>query len=51
MSTIEQATVSVLISPELLKDLGEWSAPVQVKIEKRPDGTYEMIARTREVGS
>lgn len=44
----EQPTVTVLVSRELLEELGQWSAPVQVKIVETPGvGTgWEMIART-----
>lgn len=44
----ETPTVTVLVSRELLAELGEWSAPVQVKVVETPGiGTgWEMIART-----
>jgi hypothetical protein len=44
---METPTVTVLVSPELIKELDEWSQPVEVKIVKNdasPTG-YEMIAR------
>lgn len=44
---MEQATVMVMVSPELIKQLGEWSEPVQVKVVRdstSPTG-YEMITR------
>jgi len=37
--------VLVLVAPELVTELGEWSRPVQVRIERR-NGAWEMIART-----
>jgi hypothetical protein len=50
MSDLERADliVTVLVSKELVVELGDWSPPVQVKIIRTPDvGTgYEMIART-----
>jgi hypothetical protein len=44
----EQPTVTVLVSRGLLKHLGEWSPPVQVRITETPGvGTgWEMTART-----
>lgn len=46
----EIPSVTVKVSPELLKQMGEWSEPVQVKIMETPGtGTgYEMIARRVE---
>lgn len=45
--------VTVLVSTELLAELGDWSPPVQVKIIETPGvGTgYEMIARSVKVDS
>jgi hypothetical protein len=47
---IEQPTVTVLVSRELLKRLGEWSESVRVKVVETPGvGTgWEMIAQTHE---
>lgn len=44
----EQPTVTVLVSPELLEQLGDWSPWVQVRIVETPGvGTgWEMEART-----
>lgn len=46
--TTEAPTVTVLVSRELLEELGEWSPPVQVRIVETPGtGTgWEMTART-----
>ena len=41
--------VLVLVAPELVTELGEWSRPVQVRIERR-NGAWEMIARTHKCG-
>lgn len=44
---MEQATVMVMVSPELIKQLEDWSPPVQVKIvqdSSSPAG-WEMITR------
>jgi hypothetical protein len=44
---MEVPAVTVLVSPELIKELGEWSQPVEVRVVKSdasPTG-YEMIAR------
>jgi len=46
---IENPSVTVLVSPELIKQMnGEWSEPVQVQITETPGvGTgWEMIFRT-----
>ena len=38
--------VLVRVSPEILDELVEdWSPPVQVRVERSDDGTYQMIAR------
>lgn len=44
----EQPTVTVLVSRELIEQLGDWSEPVQVRIIETPGiGTgWEMEART-----
>lgn len=43
----ETPEVLVKVSRELLAELGEWSAPVQVRIVPGfQAGTYEMEART-----
>lgn len=44
----EHPIVTVLVSRELLEQLGEWSEPVQVKVVETPGvGTgWELIART-----
>lgn len=49
----EQPTVTVLVSRELLEQLGEWSEPVQVRIVETPAiGTgWEMICRTYPVSA
>lgn len=44
MTNSEQASITVLVSPELVEHLNNWSNPVKVKIIKVEDGTYEMIA-------
>jgi hypothetical protein len=50
MTQPEQATVLILISPELLKNLGEWSDPVQVRVIKTTEYPgWTMEARTPEV--
>lgn len=43
----EQPTVTVLVSPELIDELGEWGPPAQVRIIETPGvGTgWELIAR------
>jgi len=40
--------VIVLVTTELLAELGDWSQPVQVKIERHEgmDPEYTMVART-----
>jgi hypothetical protein len=38
--------VTIQVAEELLVDLGEWSPPVSVRVEKRPDGAHELTART-----
>jgi len=38
--------VMVRVAQELLPALEDWSEPVQVRIERLPDGSYDMIART-----
>lgn len=43
---METPDVTVKVSRELLAELGQWSKPVQVMIERLPTGEYEMIART-----
>lgn len=44
----EKPSITVLVSPELVKRLGEWSEPVQVKVIETPgiEPGWEMIART-----
>lgn len=37
--------VLVEVAPEMIAELGEWSAAVQVRIESLPDGKFTMIAR------
>jgi hypothetical protein len=49
MSEIEQATVTVLVSPELVRQLSDgWSEPVQIRITETPTGpaTHEMEVRS-----
>lgn len=43
----EDRVVTVLVSTELLAELGDWSQPVQVKIIETPGVStgYELIAR------
>ena len=43
----EDATVMVMVSPELVAQLSEWSPPVQVKVDRVPSSPtgYEMISR------
>lgn len=43
---IEQPDVTVKVSKELLAQMGDWSEPVQVKIEQLSNGEYNMIARS-----
>jgi hypothetical protein len=44
--------VMVRVSPELVAPLmAGWSLPCQVMIERRQDGTFEMIARTHNCPS
>jgi len=43
-----QDPVFVLVAPELIAELGEWSRPVQVRVERRSDGGWEMTARAHE---
>lgn len=38
-------TVMVEFSTELVEQLGEWSEPVQVKVEQLPDGRYTLVTR------
>ena len=38
-------TIWVKVSTDLLAELAEWSDPVQVKVEKDLDDTYDMIFR------
>lgn len=47
MADLRTIHATVLIDAELLAELGEWSLPVQVKINATPGfGTgYELIAR------
>lgn len=46
----EQPIVTVLVSRELLKRLGDWSEPVRVKVVETPgvEPGWEMIAQTHE---
>lgn len=48
MSDIEQPNVFVLMSPELVERLKDWSEPVQIKVDRSPDGRYELTARRVE---
>lgn len=41
-------TIFVKVSTELLSSMNEWSEPVQVRIERQPDDTYEMVFRKVE---
>ena len=38
--------VAVIMSEELVKQLEEWSEPVQIKVLKLADGRFELFART-----
>ena len=38
--------VMVRVAQELLPALENWSEPVQVRIDRLSDGSYDMIART-----
>jgi hypothetical protein len=44
---IETASVTVRVSPELLAQMGEWSEPLEVKIELDA-GEYSMVFRRPE---
>lgn len=37
--------VTIKVSKELFAQLGEWSSPVEVMIERPPSGEHTMIAR------
>lgn len=37
--------VLVRVQTELLAEPGEWSEPVQVKVEPQPDGTHDLICK------
>lgn len=41
-------TIYVAVSTHLLSELRAWSEPLQVKVEIRPDDTYEMMFRKLE---
>lgn len=41
----ETPDVTVKMSAELVAMLGSWSRPVQVKLHKTDDGSYEMQVR------
>lgn len=45
---MEIPEVKVLVSRELLDQLGEWSPPVQVRVIHLPNGEWTMEARTHE---
>jgi hypothetical protein len=45
---IEEPTKWVQVSTELLAELGEWSEPVQVKVESDQDNILELIFRRYE---
>ena len=53
MTTPMPDTVLVPVSRELIEFMAElpdgWSAPVQVRIDPLPDGTYTMTARRVQV--
>lgn len=38
-------TIYVKVSTELMRELGEWSEPLRVKVEKHMDDTYELVFR------
>jgi hypothetical protein len=42
---IEQATVSIKCSPELLEQFKTWSQPLQVRAEQFPDGEWTLVFR------
>lgn len=44
----EQPNRFVLMSEELIKQLGEWSEPVQIRVTSSAPGQYEMEVRTVE---
>lgn len=43
--TDEIPDITVKMSLEMVKQLADWSEPVQVLISRQADGSYEMIAR------
>jgi hypothetical protein len=43
----EQERHLIRISPELLEKLGEWSSPVEVRVERDGD-EYTLTARTHQ---
>jgi hypothetical protein len=47
---METPEVWVRVSREPLAEMGEWSAPVQIKIEHLPSGEWDLIARTHTCG-
>lgn len=44
----ESGVVMVRVASELLDQMGEWGPPVQVRIVKLHDGSYDMEARRHE---
>jgi hypothetical protein len=43
---MEAPNFTVRVSSELLTELSQWSAPVQVRVVQLDNGEYDMIART-----
>jgi hypothetical protein len=42
---VENATISIKFSPELLEDLKTWSEPVQLRAERDPNDEWTLIVR------